>query len=110
MRVVVTGGRRYAFKETVFKTLDSLEINELAEGGAAGADRLAREWACERGVKTVCYPADWEEHGRSAGPIRNRRMLDDFKPDLVVAFRGGNGTLHCINEARHRGIEVLVVF
>jgi hypothetical protein len=36
--------------------------------------------------------AEWERLGRKAGPIRNQRMLEEGKPDLVVAFPGGTGT------------------
>jgi hypothetical protein len=28
----------------------------------------------------------WDELGKKAGPLRNQRMLDEGKPDLVVAF------------------------
>ena len=29
---------------------------------------------------------DWATHGRAAGPIRNQAMLQEGKPDVVVAF------------------------
>lgn len=51
------------------------------------------------------YPADWERYGKRAGPIRNRKMLDQG-PDLVVAFGGDKGTADCVREARRRGIAV----
>jgi hypothetical protein len=60
---------------------DMLVIN----GGAAGADTLAREWAVDRRVDHLTLYAKWDLFGRSAGPIRNRRMARK-KPKLVLAF------------------------
>ena len=36
-------------------------------------------------------------------------MLDEGKPDLVVAFPGGRGTAHMTRIARGAGIEVIEV-
>lgn len=82
---------------------------EIATGGAPGADRLAQRWAEEKKLVPVIYVAEWGRLGKAAGPIRNRRMLDEFKPDLVVAFPGGTGTEGCVNEARARKIPVVRV-
>jgi hypothetical protein len=108
MRIVVTGGRDYADGAMVYATLDSLRPLAIAQGEAAGADGLARAWAFERGIPCAGYKADWTR-GKVAGPERNRRMLDDFKPVAVVAFPGGRGTAHCVAEARKRGIRVIEV-
>jgi hypothetical protein len=48
-----------------------------------------------RGVPREPYEVpqgEWDELGKKAGPLRNQRMLDEGKPDLVVAFPGGGGT------------------
>ena len=52
------------------------------------------------------YPADWDTHGRGAGPIRNKQMLEEGKPDLVIAFPGGKGTANMIGQAKEAGIPV----
>ena len=44
--------------------------------------------------------------GRSAGPIRNQAMLDEGRPDLVVAFPGHHGTADIVRRARAAGIKV----
>lgn len=82
-------------------------ITAVIEGGASGADMLGRCWAEMHHVKSVTVPADWATHGKAAGPIRNRRMLTDFKPDLVVAFPGGRGTANMIHQAERAGVRVL---
>lgn len=45
--------------------------------------------------------------GRAAGPMRNKQMLEEGKPDLVVAFPGGAGTENMVKQAKAAGIRVL---
>lgn len=63
MRVLVCGGRTYASKARVFAVLDLIHariaISCLIQGGASGADDLARLWARERGVPGEEYRAEW---------------------------------------------------
>lgn len=44
--------------------------------------------------------------GKAAGPIRNQRMLDDGKPDRVLAFPGGRGTANMVKLAKAAGVPV----
>lgn len=109
-RLVVTGGRHYADADHVVATLDRFHakhtVRELAQGGATGADALAADWAHARGIPVATFRAEWRKHGAAGGPIRNRRMLDEFGPDWVVAFPGDAGTADCVKAARERGIPV----
>lgn len=52
--------------------------------------------------------ANWEAFGAAAGPVRNRWMLD-LEPDLVIAFPGGKGTKNMIEQAKKRGVPVMVI-
>ena len=110
LRIVVTGGRGFVDKPAVWGAIDRLHrergIARLAHGVAHGVDRLAASWAISRGVPVAPYPADWDAHGRGAGPIRNRAMLDAERPDGVVAFPGRRGTADCCRAAEERGIPV----
>lgn len=105
MKVLVTGGRDYGNIIKVFETLNELKPTQLCQGGANGADRIARAWAISHDVPYVTYEADWSQ-GRKAGPLRNQKMLEEFKPDLVVAFPGGRGTADMIRRAKAVGVEV----
>jgi YspA, cpYpsA-related SLOG family len=113
MRVLVTGGRNYSDRSAVDRVLDSIHmergISVLIHGGAAGADELASEWAYDSGIVESAFPANWDKHGRAAGPIRNKQMLVEGKPDLVVAFPGGKGTQNMVRQARDSGVEVYEV-
>lgn len=106
------GGRDYGraiverrLIEAWVKTLDR-DGTMLVHGGATGADDWAARFAEARGITTAGFPARWDEQGRAAGPIRNRRMLDVAEPHLVVAFPGGRGTANMVAQARARGVEV----
>lgn len=112
MRVLVCGWRDYADKQYLWSVLDGFgppEITEVISGMARGADSFAAEWAERFGFPLHKFPADWDKHGRAAGPIRNQQMLDEGKPDLVLAFPGGRGTADMISRARKAGVEVRVV-
>lgn len=87
----------------------SRPIKMLIHGAARGADTLAAEWAAARGVTAEAYPANWDLHGRSAGPIRNRRMLRKGKPDVVIAFPGGAGTADMIRQAKAAGVPGILL-
>lgn len=108
-RIVVTGGRTYRDEVRLRRELNGIHmltpIQHLAQGGAEGADKLAREWAAAHKIPCKTYAADWSQ-GRQAGPQRNRWMLEAFLPDLVVAFPGGQGTHNCCKQAEAMGIVV----
>ena len=111
MRVLVCGGRDFADRDTVFRALNALAEKygrlNVIQGGARGADRLALDWALQApSVQLSNYPADWQRHGKAAGAIRNQQMLDEGKPDLVLAFPGGRGTADMVRRAKAAGIPV----
>ncbi|HVT51973.1 MAG TPA: DUF2493 domain-containing protein [Dongiaceae bacterium] len=113
MRVLVCGGRDFTDRALLEAALDRLHrahaFTVLIEGDARGTDRMAGAWAEARGIVHEVFRADWDGLGPKAGPIRNRQMLDQGRPDLVVAFPGSNGTDHMKRIARAAGIEIVEV-
>jgi hypothetical protein len=88
-------------------------VHGLLHGGARGADRTIGRAAFQLGWSVEVLPADWRRHGRAAGPIRNRELLElaisraealssAAAPVsvLVVAFPGGASTASLVREAR----------
>jgi hypothetical protein len=113
--LLVCGGRDFNDAERVFAVLDGIMrqlslvgsiVRQLVTGDAAGADALAVRWATERRVSFRVYVAEWEKHGRKAGPLRNQRMLDENAVGMVVAFPGGRGTDDMVRRADAARIEV----
>lgn len=85
----------------------------LIHGDASGADKMSEIVTNDFSARAdvLRFPAKWEEHGHAAGPIRNQQMLDESKPDLVLAFHNDIGKKHCgtfdmIRKANKAGVEV----
>ena len=79
----------------------------IISGGATGGDSIGIDWAVVNWCRFEEYKPDWNKHGKAAGPIRNQQMLDEGKPDLVVAFPGGRGTADMIRRAEASGVPVI---
>lgn len=131
-RVLVTGDREWGKGANAFydrmllhQTLDEAVaywgLDSLVEGCARGADRLAEEWAALHGIIQTDddhFPAEWDKYRplpgqkNPAGPIRNRQMLKEGKPDLVLAFHRSlntsKGTADMVKIARAAGIPTFV--
>ena len=88
-------------------------VHLLLHGGARGADAAIGRAAQQLGWSALVLPAQWQLHGRAAGPIRNRELLEQAiaraeahsSPGyqasvLVVAFPGGTGTASLVQHAR----------
>ena len=88
-------------------------VHLLLHGGARGADAAIGRAAQQLGWSSLVMPAQWQLHGRAAGPIRNRELLEQAvaraeahsSPGyqasvLVVAFPGGAGTASLVQQAR----------
>ena len=111
MRVLVCGGREFYDLKFVHATLDMIHaktpIAVVIEGGARGADDLAHSWAERNNVALATFVADWKLYGKRAGPIRNELMLREGKPDLVVAFPGGDGTANMVRLAERALVPLI---
>jgi len=109
LRICVTGGRDGEDRELVKAVLSQFlgQNVYLAHGGATGYDTLCAEFACANGWPVKCYEADWKAYGKAAGHIRNSYMLQDFKPDILISFPGGNGTRDCTQKAIDKSIRVM---
>ena len=81
----------------------------IIEGEARGADTLGCYAAEAFGIPVLKFPADWGTFGKSAGPIRNRKMLTEGKPDVVLAFHNdianSKGTKDMVKAAAKAGVE-----
>lgn len=113
-RVLVCGGRTFNDRGLVFSELDKHNedwgpFEVLIQGGAGGADRLAKAWAEERGIDVLTFPADWQRLGIAAGPKRNQQMIDQGKPDLIIAFPGGKGTHDMITRGNKAKVQQIWV-
>jgi hypothetical protein len=110
MRAIVCGGRKFKDWPMLSAALDAIHaetpLDCVITGAAPGADTLADTWARTRSIRVERYYALWRTYGPAAGPIRNQKMLDEEKPDVVIAFPGGVGTADMISRAEKAGVPV----
>ena len=98
MKLIIAGGRDYVFNAKDIERLNSIDgITEVVSGGASGADYHGEKWAESKDIPIKKFPADWNKHGNSAGPIRNKQMA--IYADAVALFPGGRGTSHMFRTA-----------
>ena len=109
--VIVCGGRTFTDFYQLSSVLDARResIGRVVTGGGRGADGLAMQWASENGIPVEVYEADWEKFKRAAGPIRNKRMIEESGADLVIAFAGGRGTYGICELAERHGLQVEMI-
>ena len=81
----------------------------IISGHATGADALGEKFARDHNLRCELYPADWERHGNTAGPLRNAEMADIA--DALIAFWDGRirGTRSMIEIATSKGLQVAIV-
>jgi len=102
MKTIIAGCRGFndynLLKEKVDYYRKDHVITEVVSGTARGADYLGEEYANENGIPIKSFPADWENYGKAAGPIRNRQMAE--YADVLIAVWDGKskGTNNMIIE------------
>lgn len=117
MRLLICGDNNYTDYKRVLGFLKECQrkYNDLIviEGGAKGADRLAKRAAKELGIPVEEFPANWLGLGRVSGPTRNQKMIEEGKPDQIIAFHddieSSKGTKDMINRAKKNNIRWLVI-
>jgi hypothetical protein len=130
LRLIVCGSRTFTDRAVVNTVLngfwwpaynpvdDVVTSNHdllVIQGGAVGADEFAKDWADSHdGVGSVTVHADWRKHGRRAGPLRNQRMIEMDRLNLVLAFvnkplERSVGTFDMVRRARGAEVPVWVI-
>lgn len=108
--LLITGSRYYSdykeFTDCVLKKIQPKEIHTVVHGGATGTDYMAGQFAKDRDLPLRVFSANWEQYGKAAGAIRNKKMLDwcleQPIPTVCLAFpaRTSKGTRHMIELAK----------
>ena len=99
MKLAICGSRTFIFEhETILDLVGVFYpgvkediimkfFTEIVSGGAKGIDSSAKILAEFLDVKFKCFPADWDKHGNSAGPIRNKEIAD-YSDELLLIWDG----------------------
>jgi len=102
MIAAIIGSRAFGDNECMKTTLEGRGLTGIVSGGAKGADTLAERYARENGLPMETIRPEWGKHGRAAGVIRNREIVN--AADIVVAFWDGTsrGTKSSIDFAKKK--------
>lgn len=111
IRILICGSRNWTDKQVIENYIQTLPKDTIIiQGGCKGADFFAGYFAIKYNLILETYRANWKKFGKAAGPIRNKQMLDEGKPEIVIAFHNNieqsKGTKDMIRQARERGIPV----
>lgn len=113
MKILVCGDRNWSDFISIYEALREYQqtADAVIHGACRGADTLAGDAAEALQIPVRVYPANWTTEGPSAGPLRNRRMLQLEHPDLVLAFHNdlvnSKGTKDMVNLALSKRVKVI---
>lgn len=112
MKTIIAGSRHITDASLVDKAVEQsgFTISLVLSGRAYGVDRLGELWAIQHGIPVKPFPADWAQHGKAAGFIRNVAMAKAADALLAVWDGRSKGTKHMITTARELGLEVFVMY
>lgn len=114
MRILVCGDRHYNKLNIIERELKKFPSDTIIiHGTAPGADTLAAFVADRLGYKVIHFDAKWHIYGRGAGPVRNQQMIDEGKPDMILAFHDNiqesRGTKNMINKGVNARKKVILI-
>lgn len=122
MKIGIVGSRSFTswekfsaaiYKSPVVEIIDACKFNNehihVVTGDANGADELASRWAKENNLNLSVLKANWDLHGRSAGVLRNKDLVDEV--DLLIAFWDGKsrGTGHTVSFGFAKKIPMIII-
>lgn len=109
-RVIIAGGRDIHDYDLVLDAIEEsgFRIDVVISGGAKGVDALGEKYSEEMMLNLTIFRADWQTHGRAAGPIRNRKMAENADALIAVWDGKSRGTKNMIETATKLGLLVYV--
>lgn len=114
MRLIIFGSRQFTNYALLRDWADRLTLRAwdvtVLSGHAAGADLLGERYARERWLTVEVYHADWNKHGKAAGPLRNEEMCQ-ASPTHALGFWVGRsrGTADMIERCQRHGIKLKII-
>lgn len=110
MRLIIAGSRHYPAgkaDELVAKAMQHVPRPAVVLCGCAtGIDEAGERWAAANGIPVERHPADWEKHGRAAGPLRNREMAEAADALVLIWDGRSRGSANMLTEARQRKLRI----
>ena len=113
MRLAIVGSRNFGdqdvFDIQIANVIDLWGYHdEVVSGGSRGADSLGENWARIRNIPVMIYKPEWDKYGKSAGPIRNKYIIERSTHVLAFPSHAGKGTQHSITLAQKTNKELVI--
>jgi hypothetical protein len=110
MKVIIAGSRSIDDYPLVEKAVleSRFAITEVVSGGAHGVDYLGECYGFKNKIPIRVMKAKWEEHGKSAGAIRNSEMANYAEAVIVIWDGRSPGSKNMINCARVKGLPLFI--
>ena len=108
MKLIIAGSRDrtlqvgHTFLEQMMlhHNLHKNNVTQIVSGVAQGVDEKGEWWAMTNGVKIKRFHANWELHGKAAGPIRNKQMAKYGDALLLVWDGESKGSASMLKEMK----------
>lgn len=114
MKVIIAGSRHMPFSRypLIQQAVDKsgFKITEVVCGMARGADMFGAKWAYENKIPVKKFPANWDEHGKAAGYIRNAEMAQYADAAIIFIWDGSSGSVDMDRKMRSLKKPSFVVY
>lgn len=92
MKLIVAGSRylkrtKFSFVKECVNLFGIEGITEIVSGGASGVDEAGAIFGTDSELKVTYVWPDWTQHGKAAGPIRNKQMAE-YADELLLIWDG----------------------
>lgn len=105
MRAIITGSKHHCnpppIELVIRQLVNEFNITEIANGGEKGVEEIVINFARKNKISVSIYDAN-----------KDKKMIKDFRPELVVSFVMGNGKRHVkiLKYSEYIGIKTLRFF
>jgi hypothetical protein len=103
-------------KNTIWKMFNDAKHKPsmVVFGDATGVDGYVYDLCRDKKINYATFYADWETHGKKAGQLRNKQMIETCRPTLCIAFqREGmemtKVTANCLRQCSDAGISGTII-
>jgi hypothetical protein len=112
-KLIIAGGRDFfdynVFEKHVSLLTSNIEVDEIVNGGAKGADELGRWYAKKNNIPLKIFYAKWIALGKKAGPIRNEEMAQYATHAIIFWDGNSRGSKSMIDMCKKYNIAYRVV-
>lgn len=108
MKTIIAGSRSISDDNLIWPIIEACpwKITEVVCGMAKGVDLSGKLWAEANSIPVKEFKANWTQHGKAAGPIRNSLMAD-YAQGLILIWDGESpGSANMLQKATRRSLRV----